>query len=329
MNVDLPPRLKLALEASILEEYAISALKQAAESVSLRYRQTDRNGTDVQIKSKVEALSYLAARMPATFAANIMVMTEVEKKLVDFLPRTLLDIGAGPGTSSVAASYLFKTLEQIEMVEPNNYLQSAGRDVLEPFLPKPVWIASSIENFKPRQLYDIIVASYVLNEISEEKWKPIIQKFWDSCSGVMMILEPGTPQGAKIIQSIRNWAVEKQVHILAPCPHSHTCPLSALSDSESGAWCHFAVRTARSKLHKILKGGEAGFEDEKFSYIILSRILSETEPYRLIGHPSGSKLREMQVCGPKGAETLQVSKSHPLHKKSKKLEWGDSFDVGY
>lgn len=322
MNVDLPPLLRNALEGQILEKYKVSDLSEAAAGVSSRYRR-EGAGAKFQIMSELEAMSYLAARMPATFAANTMAMSEIVKRLPDFEPKSSLDIGAGPGTSTVAAREMFGGIEMSHLVEPNLYLKKAGETLLGEALSGVVWHSSQVEAFQPSQQYDLVIASYVFNEIDPKKLPSLIGKLWEACSGVMVILEPGTPQGFEIINTVRNGAISRGINIVAPCPHHGQCPLAEIETR----WCHFSVRTSRSKLHKTLKGGEAGFEDEKFSYIILSREPSQTSQYRLIGHPSGTKLREMQVCGPKGAETLQVSKSHPLHKLSKKLEWGDGFDI--
>ena len=40
---------------------------------------------------------------------------------------------------------------------------------------------------------------------------------------------------------------------------------------EPDDWCHFTCRVARSRLHKLLKGGEAPYEDEKFAFLAVAR----------------------------------------------------------
>lgn len=322
MNVELPPTIRTVLESQILEKYPLSALTQAAGEVSSRYRR-EGQGHNFQITSEVEALSYLAARMPATFAANTMVMSAIAKLYPAFAPTSVLDIGAGPGTSTIAARQYFDSVETAQLVEPNYHLKKAGVDYLSAPLGNVTWTAGKLEEFKTQNAHDLVIVSYVLNEIEPKKLGSLVEKLWAACSGVLMILEPGTPQGAGVIQAVRDLAITQNINILAPCPHSGECPLAGIETR----WCHFSVRTSRSKLHKVLKGGDAGFEDEKFSYIVLSREATTPQKYRIIGHPSGTKLREVQVCSPNGAETLQVSKSHPLHKLSKKLEWGDGFDL--
>ncbi len=327
MNYELPASIRLSVEGIALERVGVSALRDAAEAVSMRYRREDMGGSSgggLQIKTEAEALAYLVARMPATYAANARVLAEVERLLPDFSPQSVLDIGAGPGTASVAVGQAYSSIKSINLVEPNRFLQSIGKDVLSPYLVGADWQTDRVESFVPKIQYDLVLASYVLNETPLDKVHKLVEKIWTSCCGVMIILEPGTPQGAGIIQKIRDFAVQADnTYLLAPCPHDGGCPLV----NQETRWCHFSVRTSRTKLHKTLKSGDAGFEDEKFSYVILSRFPASRSAYRLMGHPSGSKLREMQVCGPQGTETLQVSKSHPLHKLSKKLDWGDGFDI--
>lgn len=322
MNFELPNQIRPAIEGRILEKYPLHALIKAAESVSVRYRREDGH-SGFQIKSEVEALSYLAARVPATYAATARVMAEIIRQSPDFTPQTILDIGAGPGTASMAASQSFESIQSSHLIEPNRFLSAAGQEFLSPYIRGAEWQTGQVESASLDRGYDIVTASYVLNEIQENKIKGLIQKLWMACSGMLVIIEPGTPQGASIIQQVRDFAIANGISILAPCPYISACPLKDVQSR----WCHFAVRTSRSKLHKTLKGGEAGFEDEKFSYIILYRLPVIPPDYRLIGYPSGTKLRELQVCSSKGAETLQVSKSHPLHKLSKKLDWGDGFDI--
>lgn len=331
MSFEMPFAIRSALEGRITEKMSIPALIAAAEFVSRRYRREGaRDDTQgFQIRSQEEALSYAVARMPATYAAVARVLAELRRVLPGFSPQNVLDMGAGPATATLAASQVYD-LSSCCLVEPNAFLRAVGQEVTTDFLPPATttaWMAAQGDStsWKTAIPYDLVLASYVLNEIPDAALKGYVESLWAACSGVMVIWEPGTPQGAGIIGRIRAAAnTWKNTHILAPCPHAEACPLQ----STDPAWCHFSVRTSRTKLHKTLKGGDAGFEDEKFSYLILSRYPAAVRPaYRLIGHPSGTKLRELQVCGPNGAETLQVSKSHPLHKRSKKLEWGDGFDV--
>ena len=51
----------------------------------------------------VQAAAYMAARMPACYAAVYKVLEEVSMRLPTFSPESMLDFGAGPGTAIWAA----------------------------------------------------------------------------------------------------------------------------------------------------------------------------------------------------------------------------------
>lgn len=301
-------------------------LVRAAEDISRRYRREGDSGT-FQIESESEAYAYMAARMPATYAVNQRILLELQKIYPLFSPVRVLDVGAGPATASLSASQFYPSIASIELLEVNQFFVSIGQRVMSDYIRAGRWMQGGlhqIEKNTKEERYDLVLCSYVLNEIPLSDIEKTVEKLLSTCSDTIIIIEPGTPHGAEIIGKVRAWAaITKSIDVLAPCSHTGACPLQEYTSR----WCHFSVRTSRSKLHKALKGGDLGYEDEKFSYIILSRQKpAEQSGYRVIGNPTGTKIRELQICGKNGAETLRISKSHPLYKRAKKVEWGDSLE---
>lgn len=318
MAYPIPQSLRKKIENFLDTQAHSSPLSTASDDISRKYRRLE--GKNLQLASKEEASAYLLTRFPATFAAMGDVLQHVAKLAPDFTPHNLLDIGAGPATATLAARDVFGDELSSSLIEVNTYLREIGETLLE---CSAEYHAQSIQSYNEATEYDLVLASYVLNEVQGDDIIPLIEKYWERCAGVMVILEPGTPQGAKLIARIREHVSSlNDAHILGPCPQSGLCPLK---DFEK-RWCHFSVRVERSRRHKHLKGGEAGYEDEKFSWLAVSRKPAENMPsYRIIGHPTGTGVRQLQVCGKDGkAENLNIAKSHPQYKKARKAEWGDA-----
>ncbi len=108
--------------------------------------------------------------------------------------------------------------------------------------------------------------------------------------------------------------------MVAPCPTAAACPL--LDDD----WCHFAARVERSSLHRRIKGGELGHEDEKYSYLALSRDPVQMAQTRIVRHPRHHPgLIEIELCTPTGLQTDRVTKrDRDRFRAARKASWGDA-----
>ena len=113
------------------------------------------------------------------------------------------------------------------------------------------------------------------------------------------------------------------ITILAPCPHNQACPLVAPD------WCHFSQRLARSRDHRLAKGAEAPFEDEKFSYLVVARpgiqVLAPTA--RVLAPPHMAKPGiDLKLCSLDGrAEAAFVPRrDKPAYAIARRLGWGDA-----
>lgn len=290
----------------------VRSLADAAKTVSDRYRRTVT--ADLQIQNEIEAKAYIAARLPATFGVAGEVLTRLNNIWSEMQPQSILDLGAGPGTATLAARQIWPNLSAT-LVERNRYLQAIGEQLLE----TGDWKAQSLHAFMPEN-HDIVIASYVLNEIAD--LSSLIERFWASAAKAFVIIEPGTPQGYDVVIKARDILLRQGAFIAAPCPHHFTCPLI-----NSGMWCHFSKRIERSQLHRLLKEeASLPYEDEKFSYLVATRQGFEHPTFRTLGHPHGEKLVEIETCQQNGSfEIIKKSRRDPEFKKIKRLDWGDAY----
>src|SRR6266403_2683078 len=122
---DLPAELKAALDAK-LEGLSRNAAASRAASISRTYRDGGGSGA---IRSETDALAYAMARMPATYAAVVASLNALIEIRPDFAPKSLLDVGAGPGTATWAAAEAFLSLQNFDLVDANTALRALALDL--------------------------------------------------------------------------------------------------------------------------------------------------------------------------------------------------------
>jgi ribosomal protein RSM22 (predicted rRNA methylase) len=177
--------------------------------------------------------------------------------------------------------------------------------------------SDTIEN-APR---DLVTLAYVLNELAPDVRQSALERLWRMTADTLVIVEPGTPAGWQRILAVRHQLIESGAHVIAPCPHAHECPLQAPD------WCHFARRVARSRLHRQAKGAEVPWEDEKFSYVALSRRPALAVGTRIIARPrKGSGRVTLKLCRPDGlaADQLFSRRDGDLFKRASRSDWGSA-----
>jgi ribosomal protein RSM22 (predicted rRNA methylase) len=322
----LPDDLKNALES----ETSGTPPKELAKTVlelSDRYRNDNLSGGRGFIKTQQDAKAYAAFRMPATYAAAYSVLKQVREILTEWQPNTLLDAGAGPGTVMWAAAEVYKGLKSYTLLEREKSMIQLGKRLAGYSDLKPIheakWLEIDLVDTDISELdiskHDLVMASYVLGEINEKQRNDFVKKLWELATGMLIIIEPGTPAGFARIREARELIIAEGGIIAAPCPHSTNCPIT------SGDWCHFSQRISRSKLHRQVKKGELSYEDEKFSYIAVSRLEGKQVFGRVIRHPQVRKgFIEFEVCNRNGIEKKIVTrKNKEQYRLAKNLSWGD------
>src|SRR5690349_13720287 len=104
----LPAALRTALEAK-LDGQPRDEIAARAMQISKTYR---RRGNSAAITSQPDALAYALVRMPATYDALAESLNALVALKPDFAPKSLLDVGAGPGTASWATAEAFSSLHR-------------------------------------------------------------------------------------------------------------------------------------------------------------------------------------------------------------------------
>jgi ribosomal protein RSM22 (predicted rRNA methylase) len=294
-------------------------LREAIENLAYSYhrvkgaRRPYLPGEKSQFNQPDQLLSYLITRMPATFGACCAVFQEIRARLPDFHPKTTLDLGAGPGTATWAVRQVFSEITTSHLIEQESKAIEMGK-TLAPNEPWQ-WHCSTLAKASIPSV-DMAILSYVLAETFDLS---IIDRLWHV--PLVAIIEPGTPKGFERILSVRKHILQKGANLIAPCPHSHNCPMTG------GDWCHFPARIERTRLHRLLKEGTLGYEDEKYSYLVYSPTLSIAPIHgRVVRQPQkGSGHVRLTLCASDGHLKPEVITKKGSYRAARDAEWGSAW----
>ena len=311
----LPSDLRAVLEAR-LEKLPRGEIAARAALISKTYRE---GGNSRTIATETDALAYAIVRMPATYAAITASLNALCEIRPDFTPISLLDVGAGPGTASWAAAEAFSSLQKFMLLDINAALQRLALDLARdhPRLGAMTCRrdAGALDEAEPA---DLVMASYTIGEVAEAQRESFAERLWSKTRDTLLVIEPGTPAGYACIIALRRQLIDAGAHVIAPCPHERECPISRPD------WCHFAQRLPRLRAHIQVKAAEVPFEDEKFSYVALTRTPMAKRFSRVLAPPSVTKIEvSAKLCTASGLREVKVPhRDKQAYAAARRWSWG-------
>ncbi len=354
--MQLPNEVNHAI-STLLENYKIKEMASVFHKTSGQYQQA-KNGERI-VTTELEAVVYAITRMPSTYCAvrrawelTLQVLLKQAPKMWEELSQTaslsLLDVGAGTGASVMASSFAFSfgkimALEREEnMINVGKFLLHAMNDTkMSQVIWKKVDFCELLkgayqeleevgikdneqgnENTKKiDDLFkaDVVVASYFLNEYNWERLSTIVKKLWNLTNQILLIVEPGTPKDYQNIMKIKELLVQEGAHVIAPCTTYRGC------DLPKEDWCHFTCRVERTQLQRLTKEGQVPYEDEKFTFLAVSKFPLLMPKARIIRPPivSGNQI-EVHVCEEGKTQIKRITKNEAAtFRRLKKCKTGD------
>lgn len=320
--MSLPPELQAALDR-VIASVPPADLARATRALSARYR-TPEEDTGF-VRSWLDAVAYAAYRLPATYTAARAVLEAVAERLHDWQPETLVDLGAGPGTASWAALEMWPSLRQLHLVERDEHMTALGIELARaaghPALRDARRSTLDLADDSLELGADLSLVAYALGELAAPRRAAVLDRLWAGTSGVLVLIEPGTPSGFEVIRAARAHLIALGAGIAAPCPHTRECPMA------HGDWCHFSRRLPRSRAHRLVKDVALGYEDEKFSYVAATRLPVAPAEARILRHPQvrPGHIR-LELCARDRLKEVVVSKrERERFRLARHARWGDEF----
>ncbi|MCU0491113.1 MAG: small ribosomal subunit Rsm22 family protein [Chloroflexaceae bacterium] len=350
----LPPDLESAIRTALATTPA-SRWIEAAQHLSLRYREQHRPGDQPLASTELDALGYAALVLPAAYAQLHGALAATAARIPGWAPTSLLDIGSGPGTALWAATRRWPSLTRLSAWEREPAFIRLGRSLAHASQSAAVREArwervdalTLTEDRRPKtddrrpesedwgyattqfavrstQSYDLVIIGHVLNELPPETQARVVAWAWAHTAGLLLLVEPGTPAGFAIVRAARDQLLADGAETIAPCVHNQPCPLA-------GDWCHFPQRLKRPEFQRRARAAPSEWEDAKWSYAAMARFAPASPAWgRVIREPTWNKAyAEVELSTQEGIVRQRALKRHrESFRHVKALEWGEVIEEG-
>ncbi len=269
--MQLPPALRQAIQQELSRPPAtLPALRAATARLSQCYRGSLASGAQapaapspaapapvalgsVALSNDVLRAAYLAVRLPATFAAASAALAWT-RECCDREPRTVLDLGSGPGTALWAAAQLFSPLEAATAFERDSRLIEIARRLAahapHPALRHAAWLQGDLTANIPEDVWELVICSYALNELPAAQRSEFIHQAWARTGNLLVVIEPGTKAGFANILAVRNQLLAEGASLIAPVPQRPRLP--------HGRWRRLVPLRCPRRAHRRTSPPQAG-----------------------------------------------------------------------
>ncbi len=155
----------------------------------------------------------------------------------------MIDLGAGPGTFSLAWKNLFGTDEFIQ-IETSPVMRKQARKLWDGLHPSREMRQEGSSLKK-----NVLVFGHSANEMGEDAALEYVSKYNPEH---ILFIEPGTKEFFGKMLNIRHALIESGWHIFYPCPQETECPMKGTTD-----WCHQFIQVKHDpeveRLSQIMK----------------------------------------------------------------------------
>ncbi len=328
--INLPTSL-LAAVSRLLGDTNSRDVLTSARKLHGRYMDTDRTTDRPIVKSGSDVLAYLSLRYPATYAQIASALEKIKERLPEWKPETVLDLGCGPGTGLFASHEVFPSITTATEVDREDAFLTIGETLArETNLPMNVsWKKQTVAQWiadagSPR--YDLIIVANVINELPAPAVHDLLSKLAALSGGIVLLLEPGTPHGFKMIQSAAE-KITKYRPLVAPY-------INGKLVQSHDFWIHFPQRFIRPEFQRAVRSdmrdsnlAASDWEETKYSFVAFGDVTPAMHPHAVaVGAPEiYHGYLTVRLLTESGIETVKVMKRHKeQYRFAKNLSWGDT-----
>jgi SAM-dependent methyltransferase len=175
--------------------------------------------------------AYTAIYLPTNIPKLNFLFEKLTPKILDDLKdRSLIDMGCGPGTFSLAWSLFFqKSPPEVIAVDSSKLMLLQSEKILKGFFPE-IHLKTSTK-FQEKKSDSVLFFGHSINELGITKAQDLISIIDPE---YVMWIEPGTSTLFSELIKLRKNLLD-YYNIVYPCPSGDACP---------NIWCHQVLRTS-------------------------------------------------------------------------------------
>jgi len=257
----LPKRFKVSKKNSEFTHKDIFFFAKGAAELSDSFTINRSNLPKNYFNKKEYRSAYLLYFTLTNYAKTLKALNEAYSKgAFDHIKKSsekqmsVLDLGCGPGTASIACSTFFEQkADNIKLdlfgVDQNNEILNDAKNLFSQLGNKKDSFHTSTELLRPNlknrsgKKYDLIIAANFLNEIGDINQQfllceSLIQNKLKE-NGTILMLDIAIQKTTRMMMELRDRLIgyfDDSVQIVAPCLHRKPCPMLAANRRD---WCHF------------------------------------------------------------------------------------------
>ncbi|XP_057580614.1 methyltransferase-like protein 17, mitochondrial isoform X2 [Hippopotamus amphibius kiboko] len=218
-------RRAVHLEKKFLEDADSWQMEKLHGEVLHALRRTTYHWQELSYNERL-SLVYMAARLDGGFAAVSRAFHEIQARLPEFQPQTLMDFGSGTGSVTWAAHSTWgQSLREYMCVDSSTAMLELAEKLLKggsgsgmSYVPG-VFFRQFLP-VSPKVQFDVVVSAFSLSELpSKADRTNVVQTLWRKTSHFLVLVENGTKAGHSLLMDARDLVLNgKEKSPLDPRP---------------------------------------------------------------------------------------------------------------
>lgn len=245
MKLTLSELSKVAL-LPLSENELISSLKTLSKNFTQK-----RDLIGEKTYSEMAVSAYTLFYLPTNFPKLKFVLDCLPGDILKLIQESLfIDVGAGPGTYSLALLDYFKgdLNEEIILVDSSDLMQKQAKKCLDYYYPthQKIFYKKEIPTLTKEKTKTLFFGNS-LNEMGLKKGLELVRKVDPD---IFFMIEPGTKEVFSWVLELRREMGRKGYIPIYPCADlNHSCPLEKKLEED---WCHQVLHTQHhSEIERI------------------------------------------------------------------------------